>query len=103
MSTRNRLDLQSLGSQPVIMPRNLPIHWTYLHVHMYNAIVVCTDIGILRASQPNLQVMSSVRGDFWAYPFDILVIPSPTGYMLASFGFPLIKWDKFYKFLLNYR
>ena len=26
MSTRNRLDLQTLGSQP-IMPENLPDHW----------------------------------------------------------------------------
>ena len=25
MSTYNRLDLQTLGSQPVIMPKNLPI------------------------------------------------------------------------------
>ena len=26
MSTCNRLDLQTLGSQPVIMPQNLPDH-----------------------------------------------------------------------------
>ena len=26
MSTCNRLDLQTLGSQPVIMPKNLPDH-----------------------------------------------------------------------------
>ena len=28
MSTCNRLDLQTLGSQPV-MPKNLPDHWLY--------------------------------------------------------------------------
>ena len=27
MSTCNLLDLQTLGSQPVIMPKNLPEHW----------------------------------------------------------------------------
>ena len=27
MSTCNWLDLQTLGSQPVIMPKNLPNHW----------------------------------------------------------------------------
>ena len=27
MSTCNRLDLQTLGSQPVIMPKILPEHW----------------------------------------------------------------------------
>ena len=27
MSTCDRLDLQTLGSQPVIMPQNLPDHW----------------------------------------------------------------------------
>ena len=27
MSARNRLDLQILGSQPVIMPKNLLDHW----------------------------------------------------------------------------
>ena len=29
MSTCNRLDLQTLGSQPVIMPKRLPDHWVY--------------------------------------------------------------------------
>ena len=28
MSTCNRLDLQTLGSQPVVMPKNLPNHWS---------------------------------------------------------------------------
>jgi hypothetical protein len=32
MSTCNRLDLQTLGSQPV-MPKILPDHWTTLHHH----------------------------------------------------------------------
>jgi hypothetical protein len=27
MSTCNRLDLQTLGSQPMIMPKNLPDQW----------------------------------------------------------------------------
>ena len=35
MSTCNRLDLQTLGSQP-IMPKNLPHHW--IHRRMYSAI-----------------------------------------------------------------
>ena len=30
MSTCNRLDLQTLGSQPVNMPKNLPDHWPVL-------------------------------------------------------------------------
>ena len=32
MSTCNRLDLQTLGSQPV-MPKNLPNHWSNFMVH----------------------------------------------------------------------
>ena len=28
MSTCNRLDLQTLGCQPIIMPKNLLDHWT---------------------------------------------------------------------------
>ena len=44
--TYNRLDLQTLGSQPV-MPTNLPDHW----------------------------------------------------YMLTFYGFPLLNWDIFYRFL----
>ena len=31
MSTYNRLDLQTLGSQPV-MPKNLPDHWHILYI-----------------------------------------------------------------------
>ena len=27
MLTCNRLDLETLGSQPIIMPKNLPEHW----------------------------------------------------------------------------
>ena len=30
MSTCNRLDMQTLGSRPVIMPKNLPDHWSYM-------------------------------------------------------------------------
>ena len=33
MSTCNRLDLQTLGSQPLIMPTNLPDHWVGPHVY----------------------------------------------------------------------
>ena len=33
MSTCNRLDLQTLGSQPIIMPKNLPDHWLSLIVN----------------------------------------------------------------------
>ena len=32
MWTCNRLDLGTLGSQPVMMPKNLPDHWIKLHV-----------------------------------------------------------------------
>ena len=37
MSTCNGLDLQTLGSQPMIMPKNLPDHWftcNLSHAHM---------------------------------------------------------------------
>ena len=34
---------------------------------------------------------TSDRGDFWAQPVEILVFPSPTGYMLTSYSFPFIK------------
>ena len=30
MSTCNQLDLQTLGSQPMVMPKNLPDHWLSL-------------------------------------------------------------------------
>ena len=32
-----------------------------------------------------------VSGEIWALPVEILVFPSPTRYMLTSFGFPFIK------------
>ena len=35
---------------------------------------------------------SSVPGEFWAEPVEILMVASPTGYMLTSSGFPLLKW-----------
>ena len=42
----------------------------------------------------------SGRGDFWAsQPVEIQVFASPTGYMLTSSGFPVLKWGIFYKFL----
>ena len=42
---------------------------------------------------------TNVQGDFWAWPVDILVFPSPTDYMLTSFGFCLSNWGTFYKLL----
>ena len=43
MSTWNRLDLEALGSQPVIMPQNLPGH-----------------------SKRGNESLTNDRGDFWA-------------------------------------
>ena len=34
-------------------------------------------------------------GNFWAWPFEILVIASPTSYMLTSSGFPLLNSSYF--------
>ena len=34
----------------------------------------------------------SDRVDFWAWPVEILVFASPTGYMLTSSGFPFLNW-----------
>ena len=45
------------------------------------------------------KVWNNVRGDFRAYLLEILVFASPTGYMLISFGFPLLNWDMFHRFL----
>ena len=39
----------------------------------------------------NKRLEASVRGDCWVKPVEFLVFPSPTGYMLTSFGFPLLK------------
>ena len=76
MSTCNRLDLQTRGSQPV-MPKNLPDHW--------HASVIWEMFGHNRL-------------------VEILVILNPTGgYMLTSSSFPLLNWGTFYKFLLNNR
>ena len=33
MSTCSRLDLQTLGSQPIIMSKNLPDQWLHMHWH----------------------------------------------------------------------
>ena len=52
MSICNRLDLQTLGYQP-IMPKNLPGHW-----------------------------LGEEWVDFRAHSVQIRVFPSPTGYML---------------------
>ena len=42
-------------------------------------------------------------GDFCAWPVEILVIASPTGYMSTTSGFPSLNWGIFYKFLKNDR
>ena len=41
----------------------------------------------------------SVQGAFWANPVEIPVFPSPTGYMLTSFGFSSLIWGIFHNFL----
>ena len=43
-----------------------------------------------------VDIYNSDRGDFLAYPVEILVFASPTGYMFTSSGFPLINWGIFY-------
>ena len=49
--------------------------------------------------------LGTVSGEifFWALSVDILVFPSPTGYTLTSFGFPLLNWGIFFKVLKNDR
>ena len=49
MSTCNRLDLQTLGSQP-IMPKNLPDHW----IDMPNLVTEILWTLIYRSSLVNL-------------------------------------------------
>ena len=81
MSTCNRLDLQTLGSQPV-MPKNIPEHWFQV-----------TYVG----SVPNWwpwSILTVIR--------EIFVFASPTGYMLTSSSFPLSKWGIFYKIPLKW-
>ena len=40
-----------------------------------------------------------VQGDFWALSVETLVFPSPTGYMLTTFGSSLLNWGIFYRFI----
>ena len=68
ISTCDRLDLQTLGFQPV-MPKNLYDHW---HVRG-----LTNERGESTNEQP-----TNVRGGFWVYSIKILVLPSPTGYVL---------------------
>ena len=42
MTTCNRLDLQTLGSQP-IMPKNLPDHCSYLRIDMNEELMLQRD------------------------------------------------------------
>ena len=42
---------------------------------------------------------SSDRGDFWAWPVEILVFASPIGYMSTSSGLPSLNWGIFNRFL----
>ena len=50
-----------------------------------------------------MEGIGSDRGDFWAYPVEILVFANPAGYMSTFSGFPLLKWGIFHKFLQNNR
>ena len=45
----------------------------------------------------------SDRGDFWALSIEILVFASPTASMLTSFGFSILIWGIFHKFLWSDR
>ena len=44
------------------------------------------------------QVWFNGEGDFWTKSVEILVYPSPTGYMLTSFGFSWWNYGIFYRF-----
>ena len=44
-------------------------------------------------------LISNLRGDFCTSLVKILVFPGPTGYMLWSFGFSLLIWGVFHRFL----
>jgi hypothetical protein len=46
---------------------------------------------------------NSDQGDLWAYSVEIQVFATPIGSMLTSFGFPLLNWGIFYKFLQDDR
>ena len=57
MCTCNRLDLQILGSQPVIMPKNLPSQWfeiELVEVHQDCRKITNHFTGIYRILYPNL-------------------------------------------------
>ena len=61
MSTCNRLDLQTLGSQP-IMPKNLPDHWSGWHAYPIFSIEIWrlpqgTELGIGTYSKPEFDKM----------------------------------------------
>ena len=72
MSTCNRSDLQTLGSQPV-MPNILPDHWLLGLKLMPNC-----------AGPSARKVLGHIES------VKILVILNPTGYMLTSSGFAFI-------------
>ena len=69
MSTCNRLDLETLGSQPV-MPKNLPDHWcpglTLLKVSTYTQFL--SAVAMMRRSSSQLQMNRlSLRNNWWKF------------------------------------
>ena len=63
MSTCNRLDLQALGSQPVL-PKNLPDHWSDRgwDVHPYSGIQATRQEDLSVAELPN-RMLCRLRGE----------------------------------------
>ena len=66
MLTCNQLDLQTPGSQPVIMPKNIPDHWLHLPPILYrfkvNSIDPSKTTGkFSKLSNSNWLVLKSTR------------------------------------------
>ena len=79
MSACNRLDLQTLGSQPISMPKNLPDHCTRLHCNSYELLLNGQqNEGAWRRFCSRLRC-NVQEFSFWAWLFKILVFLCPIG------------------------
>ena len=65
MSTCNRLDLQTLGSRPVIMPKNLPNHWSSVQGLKSSMPFKCNSAlqSILPLSKQPFKVQSQIENE----------------------------------------
>ena len=70
--------------------------YEFKEAEMYGSKLVTQKILKLNGGQPRRWCIDNiVRGESWAYSFEILVFSSPTDYKLTYSRFTLLNWDIF--------